>query len=128
MDISNIKSSERIIEILHPKTGEELGISVTVMSYDDDRMKKIRRKILDRRLHLEARGKHFKSEELNENANDLCFNAMTGWEWRGDAVFHGKKPEFTRASVTAVFEELSWFRDQIDNAIGDEKAFFATSN
>lgn len=128
MDISGIKSSERIFQIKHPASGEDLGISISLMSYDDARMKKIRRRILDRRLHLDARGKHIKAEEIDENSNELCFSAMTGWDWSGDANFRGKKPEFNRVAVFEVFQDLPWFRDQIDEALGDEKSFFAVSN
>ncbi len=126
MDISSIKTTERVIEIVHPSpNGEELGIRVSIMSLSDPRMKKIKRKIQDEKLRLEARNKNFKSEDLEENINNIVFGAMTGWEWYGkDAVFHGKKPEFNRASVLQVFEELPWFMNQIDEALGDEKAFF----
>lgn len=129
MDIAAIKPvSERLIDILHPFSGEKLGVSVSLMSYDDPRMKRVRRSITNRRLHLDARGKHFKAEEIEENNHDLCFNAMTGWNWEGDATFNGKKPEFNKPNVIAVFTELPWFRDQIDEAIADEKAFFTASN
>lgn len=128
MDISVIKSSERIIEILHPASKEPLGIRVTLMSLDDERMKKIKRSILDRRLHLEARAKHFKAEEIEDNRNALIFSAMTGWEFYGeDATFKGEKPVFNRKNVYAVFDELEWFRDQLDEEIGDTKAFFDNS-
>ncbi len=127
MDISGIKSTARTIEIVHPATGEPLDISVTLVSYDDERMKRIKRNILDRRSHLEQRGKHFKAEELEANRNQLLFAAMTGWEWRGEATFHGEKPEFVQKHVFAVLDELPWFRDQLDEAIGDEKAFFTPS-
>jgi len=127
-DISAIKSAERMVEIVHPATKEPLEIRVTLMSLDDERMKKIKRSITDRRLHLEARGKHFKADEIEDNRNALAFSAMTGWEWYGkDVSFKGKKPDFNRASVYAVFDELNWFRDQIETEISETKDFFAVS-
>lgn len=129
MDIASIKPvSERLIDILHPQSGDKLGITVSLMSYDDPRMKGIRRKITNRRLHLDARGKHYKAEEIEENNHDLCFTAMIGWDWGEDATFNGKKPEFNKSNVISVFTELPWFREQIDEAIADEKAFFTASN
>ena len=141
VDLSKIKASERTVEILHPGTGEKLGVRVPLVSIDDDRMKAVKRSITDRRLHLEQRGKHFKAEEIEENRNNLLFKAMTGWEWYNptgnegdegydaDAMpdFGGEVPEFNRRNVVAVFEAMSWFRDQLDEAIGDEKAFFDNS-
>lgn len=141
MDISNIKTTERVLEILHPATKEQLGIRVTLMSLDDDRMKKTKRQITDRRLHLEARGKHFKADEIDDNRNNIAFGAMTGWEWyeqkeqkdangkivlpfREQPKFNGKVPDFNRANVSAVFDQLSWFREQIEEAISETKDFF----
>ena len=124
MDISTLKPSERLIQIKHPKSGEDLGITVTVMSIDDERMKGTMRRIRDRNRSQEAKGKAIKSEEWEETTNQLVFSAMTGWEWAEGVDFKGKKPEFSRAMVFMVFTELPWFRDQIDEVLGDEKGFY----
>lgn len=131
-DLSEIKTSDRTIEILHPATGEKLGVQVTLVSIDDDRLQKLKRQITDRRLHLEARGKTFKAEEIEENKNNLLFTATTGWTWGKDAdgeqqTFHGEVPEHNRKNFTAVVTELPWFGDQINEAVGDTKAFFSNS-
>lgn len=134
MDISTIVTTERIVKILHPVTEEPIGVSVSLIAISDPALKKIKRKIHDAKLRLDAKGKHFKAEEVEDNANDLIFTAMTGWEWgkSGEdadgeqATFNGKIPEFNKPSVLAVFEKLPWFQEQVDRAIGDEKAFFST--
>lgn len=124
MDLSSLKTTERFIEIVHPKTGENLGVRVSIVALNDVRLKSIKRKIQDEKLRLEARGKNFKSEDIEENMCSILFNAMTGWEWAGDANFKGNKPDFTRENVVAVFKELPWFQSQIDEAVSDEKSFF----
>jgi hypothetical protein len=139
-DISAYKPSERIIEIVHPgRNAINIGVRVTLMSIADERMKKTKRTIQNRKLQLDARGKNFKADEIEENRNDVTYSAMTGWQWYKidkdgneaadgeQATFHGKVPAFNRKDVYAVFDELSWFRDQIDEAIGEEKDFFAQS-
>lgn len=126
MDLTSLKPSERIIEILHPKDGTPLGIKVSLISMDDEKMMRVRRKIQDERFRQESKGKHMKSEELEDNTELLLFTAMTGWEWYGkDVTFNGKKPEFSRASVSEVFKELPWFKKQVDEAVSDESAFFS---
>ena len=127
MDLKDIKPSGRDIQITHPATDEELGITVSVLSISDPAMHKIKRKIQDERLALERRGKNFKSDEIEENRNILTLSAMTGWKWSKDAKFNGEKPEFNRKNVLAVFNELPWFRDQVEEAVSDESAFFQTS-
>lgn len=140
MEISSFKPSERVIEMMSPtRNPVRIGVRVSLISIADPRMKKIKRKIQDRKLYLEARGKNFKADEIEENRSDITFEAMTGWEWYKidkdgnesadgeQATFHGKVPAFNRVEVYAVFDELSWFRDQIDEAIGEEKDFFVQS-
>lgn len=127
MDISEIKGSELVHRMVHPGNGEDLGIIVTLVSLDDDRVKKIRRRVTDRRLHLEARGKSFKAEELDENMNNVVFACMTGWTWEGEATFHGKKPEFNFHTVNAVFNELPWFLTQLRDRLNEETDFYKAS-
>lgn len=124
MDISSLKTSERVIEITDPRNGDNLGIKVSIVAINDPRLKKLKRKITDERLRLEARGKNFKAGDVEENMNAILYTAMTGWVWEKGSDFNGSVPEFTRENVFAVFEALPWFMNQIDEAVGDEKAFF----
>ncbi len=128
-DIASIVAIDRTIEIIHPKTGEPLGIRVKVVSMDDDRLTKVKRQILDRRLYLEARGKTFKAEEIEENSVNILFAATLDWEWykpdNGEqATFQGSVPDFIRRNFGDVVGKLPWFRDQLHEALGETKDFF----
>ena len=62
-DISEIKSLGRSVEIVHPADPTiKLGIRISLVSMNDERVKKIRRKIQDEKLRLESRGKSFKAD------------------------------------------------------------------
>lgn len=124
MDLNNLKPVERIIQIVNPVNGQELGVKVSLLSITDSKLLKVKRRIVDEKLRLEARGKIFKSEDIEENGNALIFNAMTGWEWSGDATFKGKKPVFDMKTVVEILTELPWFKKQIEEALEDEQAFF----
>lgn len=124
MDLANLKPVERMIDILHPSTGEKIGVSVTVLSINDEKMAAAKRRIQNKKLELERRGKTFKADDLEENEMELLTTAITGWNWEGDVDFHGEKPVFNEKNVKAVLKELTWFKQQIMEAVGDEKAFF----
>lgn len=124
MDLANIKPVERIIDIVHPSTGEKIGVSVTVLSINDEKMAASKRRIQNKKLELDRRGKTFKADDLEENEMELLTTAITGWNWEGDVDFHGEKPAFNEKNVKAVLKELTWFKQQIMEAVGDEKAFF----
>ena len=124
MDLANLKPVERMIDILHPSTGEKIGVSVTVLSINDEKMAAAKRRIQNKKLELDRRGKTFKVDDLEENEMELLTTAITGWNWEGDVDFHGEKPAFNEKIVKAVLKELTWFKQQIMEAVGDEKAFF----
>lgn len=124
MDLDTLKPAERIVEILHPGTGEKIGVKVTVISISDDKMTAIRRKIQNKRIELDRRGKAFKADDLEENELELLLAGVIGWCWEGETTFKGEKPEFNERNLKLVLKELPWFKQQLQEAIGDEKAFF----
>ena len=124
MDINTLVPTERLIEIKHPVTEKNLGIRVSVISLNDEKMKLIRRKFINKRLELEKRGKSFKADDIESNELDLLIACIVSWDWYGEATFNGSKPEFNEINVRNVLTTFSWFKDQISEAVGDEKAFF----
>lgn len=139
-DLANIKPVPRVLEIMHPGTGMPLGVRVNLVSLDDERLTKIRRSITDKRLHLEQRGKNFKAPELEENRLAVLVAAITGWEWynptgeEGDKgydpeampSFGDEEPDFKPVNVRAVLSTLTWFGDQVNQALGETESFFGS--
>ena len=125
MDISTLIPSERIIDIKHPVKDENLGIRVNIISLNDEKMKQIRRKFINKRIELEKKGKSFRADDIESNEIDLLVACITGWDWYGeDITFNGSKPDFNEANVRNVLNTFGWFKDQVSEAVGDEKAFF----
>jgi hypothetical protein len=129
MEITELRANEIMLEIVHPKTEQPLGITVPLRSLEDEEMKKLSRKLQNDRIGLSKRGKVFTAEQIEENENLILFTAMTGWDWHKDAngeqaLFHGEKPAFTKEKVYQVFNELPWFKAQVMDGAGDTKAFF----
>lgn len=123
-DISAIAPSTRTFEILHPGTGAGLDIFVTVLSLDDEKMKKIQRRLTDRLLEMRRKNKSMTAEEIETNQINLLVEAITDWEWRNKANYKGTKPPCDVANVKAVLSDLVWFRKQVDEQVGDTESFF----
>lgn len=123
MELSDLKPKETVLEMKHPRTGEELGISITIMGFNDPRMKNIRKQFANEEFQRQRRNKADTANDAEKRGRKLCWNAMLGWEWRGDATFHGEKPEFTEKSFNDIIEELEWFGSQIDTFITEERNF-----
>ena len=134
MELTNLKPTDRTIEIVSPVTGQPIGVRVRVMSIEDDRLKRIKRQITDESLKLQAKNKAFKADELERNANMLMFGGTLGWEWyspTGDdadmPAFKGEQPEYNQKNFVEIVTELPWFGEQIQEAIGETKSFFDPS-
>lgn len=139
MELTNLKPVERVIEVTSPSSGLPIGLRVRVMSLEDDRLKRIKRQITDESLKLQARGKGFKADEIERNGRALMFAGTLGWEWynptgaEGDdgydpdamPAFNGEQPAYNEKNFIALVTELTWISDQIQEAIGETKSFFA---
>lgn len=123
-DLSEIKVIERDIEILHPATKEELGVTVTLMSPLDQRLDKLRNQLAQKQLSVESKGKVLKVDEIRENRKRVLFAAITKWNWRGDVNWQGEKPELNPKMFNEIADELPWFIDQLDEAFGETERFF----
>lgn len=127
LDLASLKPSENTFEVTHPVTDENIGIRVTLMSPDDDRMKQIKRRITDFNLNKQKRGKVLKAIEVEENENALIAATLTGWEWYSkDVSFNGSKPDFNIKNVTEVLNTLAWFKKFINEKLEDDKSFFTS--
>ena len=125
MDITSIAASERPVEINHPGTGEPIGLTVTLRPESDPEVEAVRRKWLNEKL--QRRSGRMTAERLEEVQITLITAAVTGWDWAGDLTFKDEKPEFTPANLRKVLRELPWVKAQLDEALGDEAAFFQNS-
>ena len=124
-DISQLKPKTRVVQILHPATGDELGISVEVMSFGDPRLKRIIRQINDQKQEREARRKIMRTEDMESNSVRLVANAIVGWDWSKSSFgFKGERPAFSLKKAIEVLSELDWFYTQLNEEIANEKAFF----
>ncbi len=126
MDIGKLTTTERICEIKHPVTGDDLGIKVIMVSIDDPRMKKLKREIANRSQQLQMRNKAFTAEDLEKNFRRVVFTALVGWDWYGEVEFDGRKPAFNEHEFNAICDRLPWFQQQLEERL-DEKASFISA-
>jgi len=128
-ELSQVKVVERDIEIVHPSTKAEMGITITLMSPNDKRLDKLRDQVGQKQIAIQAKGKVQKIDEIKENRQRILFAAITKWNWHEDAdgeqaVWNGEVPDLTPKNFNEICNELSWFRDQIDEAFAETERFF----
>lgn len=120
-DISTIVAAARTVDIKHPATGNAIGLKITLLPDSDEKVKAAQRKCLNERM--QRRGK-VTAELLDAQAFAITVASASGWDWDGEATFHGEKPEFSEANLRKVLKELPWIKDQLLEERGDDAAFF----
>lgn len=126
VDFSELKPTERVIEIKHPATDEPLGLRFKLMSFDDDRMKRVRRQLRDKSISLGKKNKAFSAVDEEDNANTLMFTAILEWEWHGTMLDKvGEQPEFNQRNFNYIIEQLVTVKNQLLEVFNEDKDFFA---
>jgi hypothetical protein len=127
-DLSTVAPNNRKVAILHPATGEEIGLTIELLPLSDPKVRAVKRRVVNERLQ---RNKKMTAEAMEKSGIELICAAAVGWEWGKDAngkplTFKGKVPEFDddKRNLRTVLKELDWVRAQLDDALGDEGSFF----
>jgi len=118
LDVVSKANEGTTVDIVHPVTGDPLGIKVQVVGQDSDLYRKAQRKILNKRLN----DKKFKTraEELENEAIDLLAGCTVGWE----GIQEGETDiPFSVDAAKRVYREYPWMKEQVDMAIGDRGNF-----
>lgn len=120
-ELTNIVAAERRLPILHPATEEPVGLVLLLLPDTHDQVKAAARKSINERMS--HRGK-VTAEQLEANRLKMLCASVGGWEWEGEALFHGEKPAFSEQSLRLVFKELPWVAEQADIALANRAEFF----
>ena len=118
LDVVSLANTGTTVDIVHPVTGDPLGIKVTVAGMDSDLYRKAQRKILNKRLN----DKKFKTraEELENESIDLLAHCTMSWEGVEE---DGVVVPFTVDNAKKVYRTYPWMKEQVDVAIGDRGNF-----
>ena len=107
------------VKIVHPKTGEELGITIKVAGPDSDRQKKARNAINNERLRM-SRNKRLTAAELEADALKVTAASIISWD---GVIENGEAVALNNENATAILAKYPFIREQLDAAVGDRAGF-----
>lgn len=107
------------VPILHPKTGESLGITIKVAGPDSDRQRKARRAVQTERLNM-SRNRRPTVPELEADGLNVTVASIISWD---GVIENGQAVELTLANATAILTKYPFIREQLDSAVGDRAGF-----
>lgn len=117
------------LEILHPVSQEEIGLTVHILGSDSKEYQKIVRATNSKRMDRLRKAGGLRNadiplEEIEKDSVDLLVSCSTGWKARGGLMLDGKEwPAFTKPVAAGLYDRFPWLREQIDRGIVDRGNF-----
>ena len=122
-ELSDVTNQEGIVSIIHPKTGVELGIKITVASRDSAKYRKMESLVKNRNTAALQRGKrNLSAEAIDAGMLDILAACVVGWEgleWGGQAI------ECTDHNIRDVYEKFPFIREQVEEFVNDRGNFIS---
>lgn len=107
------------VTIVHPKTGEDMGIKIRVVGPESKRQKRIRNMLVNDRL-VRNRNRRVTAAELDTDA--LKISASSILSWQGIEI-NGKPFEYSEENSEYLLTNYPFIREQIDSAVSDRAVF-----
>jgi len=121
------------IDVVHPISGELLGLRIHVMGKDSDVFRQVVALQSRRRLARITKGGGFKLDAVPQSEIEAdavitlakCTTAFTDGENKDTTIVLPDNEEvaFSEDNAAKVYTKLPWLREQIDVAIGDRANF-----
>jgi hypothetical protein len=125
-DLAQLSPAESaVVEIYHPVSKVNIGISITVASTDSEAFRKASQAQQNKRLKQMTRGRRgagtaLTAEEMEEESLDLLASCTLGWE----GVNYGTDPlPFSKEAARNLYRKHAFIREQVDEAMADRSLF-----
>lgn len=128
-DFNTVETTDHSIEIVHPGTGEPIGLRVTLRPNTAPEVKAIEKKWMDSGLKNASKRVPLTAETVERRALDMLVALVGGWQWVEDAEgkpgsVNGEQPECTPVNVRKLLTDYPWLKKQIDQEAAVDSAFF----
>lgn len=107
------------VQIQHPATGADLGITIVVAGPDSDRHKQAQREMTN--VRLRKRKMKITAEEVETESRRLMARKIISWE---GVVYKGEPVTLTVDNAIMVFQKFPFIYEQLDAEAGDRASFF----
>jgi hypothetical protein len=108
-----------LIDILHPVTGDPIGMKIKVAGPDSERVKSARQAVTNANLRANPANKP-KAADLEASARKVTAAAVISW---GGAEENGKPVECTVDGVLRVFTDYPFIYEQVSAVVGNRALF-----
>lgn len=108
-----------VVDILHPVTGDPIGMSVQVAGPDSERARKARQAVMNANMRSNAASRP-KANELEESQRKVIAKSVISWI---GVELDGKELDCTTDNVIKVFADYPFIYEQVSGAAANRAGF-----
>jgi hypothetical protein len=117
-DLITVQESGTEVKILHPGSGEPLGITMQVAGPDSKRQKAATALIIAERAELRLR--KITAARMEEEANRIAASSIISWS---GVMENGNEIEYSPSAALGLLTRYPFIREQITSYSGDRANF-----
>lgn len=107
------------LELVHPVTGDEIGVTFQIRSTSSAEVKAVDRRIMNTTLVAKTSGKSPKIESLEKQTMERVAATIADWDWKGQELNKGEGVlEYSKENCLKAMQ-IDWIFEQVNKAASD---------
>ena len=122
LDTAKVAEEGAELRVAHPTTGEDLGITITLIGTDSKTFRDISKSRATASLKKKTR--EIDLDQNESDAVDLLAKCTKGWN---GITENGKEVVFNYDNAVKLYTKYLWLREQIDRFMADRSNFLPSA-
>ena len=122
LDTAKVAEEGADLRVAHPTTGEDLGITITLIGTDSKTFRDISKSRATASLKKKTR--EIDLDQNESDAVDLLAKCTKGWS---GITENGKEVAFSYDNAVQLYTKYLWLREQIDRFMADRSNFLPSA-
>ena len=122
LDTAKVAEEGAELRVAHPTTGEDLGITITLIGTDSKTFRDISKSRATASLKKKTR--EIDLDQNESDAVDLLAKCTKGWS---GVTENGKEVAFSFDNAVQLYTKYLWLREQIDRFMADRSNFLPSA-
>ena len=122
LDTAKVAEEGAELHVAHPTTGEDLGITITLIGTDSKTFRDISKSRATASLKKKTR--EIDLDQNESDAVDLLAKCTKGWS---GITENGKEVAFSYDNAVQIYTKYLWLREQIDRFMADRSNFLPSA-
>lgn len=122
LDTSKVAEEGAELRVAHPTTGEDLGITITLIGTDSKTFRDISK--IRATMALKKKSREIDLDQNEQDSIELLARCTKGWS---GITENGKDIPFNHENAVELYTKYLWLREQIDRFMADRSNFLPSA-